>query len=148
MAKKSNSVISTLHTVLADTFVLYVNTHAAHWNVTGPQFAALHEMFGTQYEELHASIDELAERLRALQAHAPSGLAELASGSSIKDGAGQGDAMKMIKALLAGHEIVLKSIDAGLEAAEAAGDEGTLDLLTQRQQAHQKTAWMLRAHLA
>lgn len=147
MTHGSNEVVSSLRTILAETFVLYANTHAAHWNVTGPDFAALHEFFGTQYEELHASVDDIAERLRALDTMAPVGLADLTSGSKVTDGLGTGSATDILKKLITAHDVVIKSLENGIEAADDADDVGTEDLLTQRLQAHQKSVWMLKAHL-
>lgn len=142
MTKKTIPVLSK---VLSETFVLYFNTHASHWNVTGPHFAALHELFGSQYLEMHAAVDELAERLRALEAPAPSGLGDVLSASKIKDGTGKGKAEALIKALLAGHEAIIETIKKGITVSAEEEDKGTEDMLITRLEAHQKMAWMLRA---
>ena len=147
MAKNSKNVINGLRRSLADTFMLYINTQAAHWNVTGPHFAALHELFGEQYEELHKAIDELAERLRALGEPAPAGLVDLAAYASVKDGLGKGKAEAMIKALHDGHVVAVKTLSQAIEAADDADDDVTEDMLIQRKGEHQKMIWMLAALL-
>ncbi|MEZ5914782.1 MAG: DNA starvation/stationary phase protection protein [Parvularculaceae bacterium] len=143
------SVADALNGILADTYVLYQKTHAYHWNVTGPQFPALHTMFEEQYREMWAALDELAERVRALGSFAPtsgqafSNLASIASADAEPPQAGQ-----MVLNLLEGHEALIRRARKALEAAEQAGDVATEDLLTQRIQTHEKTAWMLRATAA
>lgn len=149
-ASRSNSnkaMTEALTGVLADTFVLFVNTQTCHWNVVGPHFAALHDLFGTQYEELHAAVDELAERLRALDAKAPVGVGALKDMSVVSDGLGKGNAMGMIAALAEGHEKAIKRLSAAIDLADDVDDVGTEDLLTGRLEAHQKTLWMLKSHL-
>lgn len=145
--RANKALIDGLTGVLADTFVLFVNTQACHWNVAGPHFAALHELFGTQYEELHDAVDELAERLRALGHLAPVGVAALKGASSLKDGLGNGFAEEMIEALLAAHTQLIANLQLTIELADDVDDNATEDLLIGRLQAHQKTAWMLRALL-
>jgi starvation-inducible DNA-binding protein len=130
--------------VLADTYTLYAKTHAYHWNVTGPQFPALHQMFETQYTDLWGALDDLAERLRALGAFAP-GPADVAARSTIKADNGRAGARQMVLNLLEGHEVLSKALKEGVGVADAAGDEGTADLLTERLRFSEKTAWMLRA---
>lgn len=148
MSKKSNSVVPALNKVLAETFSLSVNTQACHWNVTGPHFAELHTLFEGQYTELNTALDEIAERLRALEAAAPSGVKDMLAESALKDGIGKGKAEGMLANLLAAHEGIIKTIEKAIEYADAADDEGTEDLLIGRLKAHQKTAWMLRAQLS
>jgi starvation-inducible DNA-binding protein len=126
---------------------LYLKTHNFHWNVTGPMFQTLHLMFETQYNELWTAIDLVAERIRSLGAPAPGTYAEFARLSSIKETPGVPKARDMLKQLVLGHEAVVRTARALFPAVENAGDEATADLLTQRIQLHEKTAWMLRALL-
>lgn len=136
-----------LANVLADTYVLYLKTHGYHWNVTGPMFNALHNMFETQYNELWTATDEIAERIRALGVFAPGSGAAFASRTSIEEASGVPDAKEMIRDLAKGHERVAKTAREAFPAAEDAGDQPSMDILTQRMQASEKTAWMLRAML-
>ena len=148
-ANARKAVADALNGVLADTYVLYQMTHAYHWNVTGPQFPVLHAMFEEQYREMWAALDELAERVRALGAFAPTSgkaFAELASIHSAE--AEPPAATAMVKSLLKGHETLIRRARIALETADEAGDVGSEDLLTQRIQTHEKTAWMLRATAA
>ena len=132
---------------MADTYTLYLKTHGFHWNVTGSMFNTLHLMFETQYNELWMSIDTIAERIRALDAFAPGSYAELSKLTSLKEAQGVPHAKEMIVQLLEGHETVIRSARSLSTIAENGGDEATLDLLTQRLQVHEKTAWMLRSLL-
>jgi len=133
---------------LADTYTLYLKTHNFHWNVTGPMFQTLHLMFETQYNELALAVDLLAERIRALGVFAPGSYREFGKLSAIKEAEGVPAAREMIKQLLEGNETVIRTAREVFPAVEKAADEATADLLTQRIQLHEKTAWMLRALLA
>ncbi len=133
--------------VLADSYTLYLKTHNFHWNVTGPQFNTLHVMFETQYTELATAVDEIAERIRALGEPAPGSYSAYADLTSIDEAVGQPRAEEMIRQLTRGNETVVRTARAAFPAAENAGDEATADLLTQRMQQHEKTAWMLRSML-
>jgi starvation-inducible DNA-binding protein len=133
--------------VLADTYTLYLQTHNFHWNVTGPMFQTLHLMFETQYNELALAVDLVAERIRALGHPAPGSYAEFGKLTSIKEGKGVPKATDMIKALVAGQEAVVRTARDVFPVAEKAGDQATMDLLTQRINLHEKTAWMLRSLL-
>jgi len=140
-----------LSRLLADTYTLYLKTHNYHWNVEGPMFNTLHLMFETQYNELALAVDLIAERIRALGEPAPGSYRRYAELSSIAedDDAGPGpDAMTMILRLVEGQEAVVRTARSVFPVAEAATDEPTADLLTQRMQQHEKTAWMLRSMLA
>ena len=137
-----------LSRLLADTYTLYLKTHGFHWNVTGPQFNTLHQMFMVQYTELWDALDVIAERIRSLGHFAPGSGAELAKLSSIEETPGVPDATGMLQALLSGHEALIRTARAVVPLASDADDESTADLLTQRLQIHEKTAWMLRAMLA
>jgi len=133
--------------LLADTYTLYLKTHNFHWNVTGPMFNTLHLMFETQYTELAAAVDEIAERIRALGLPAPGSYAQYAKLSSVKEAEGVPSAEEMIKQLVEGQEAVVRTARKVFPVAEKAGDEPSADLLTQRMQIHEKTAWMLRSML-
>ncbi len=134
--------------LLADSYILYLKTHNFHWNVEGPMFNSLHQMFMDQYTELWNALDLIAERIRALGAYAPGSYKKFAQLSSIPEAEETMPANAMIKQLLEGHEAVAKTARGMFSLAESASDEATLDLLTQRLQLHEKTAWMLRALLA
>jgi starvation-inducible DNA-binding protein len=136
-----------LSRVLADTYTLYLKTHNYHWNVTGPQFNDLHAMFMTQYTELWGAVDLIAERIRSLGHYAPGSYKAFAELSSIKEEEGVPPATRMLENLLAGHETVARTCRDAFPAAEKAHDQPTMDLLTQRLQVHEKTAWMLRSIL-
>jgi len=136
-----------LSRLLADTYTLYLKTHNFHWNVTGPMFQTLHLMFETQYNELALAVDLIAERIRALGYPAPGTYGDYAKLSSIKEEAGVPRADEMIRLLVAGQESVVRTARSIFPAAENAHDEPTADLLTQRMQIHEKTAWMLRSLL-
>jgi starvation-inducible DNA-binding protein len=148
ISKKDRSEIAGgLGRFLADTYTLYLKTHNFHWNVTGPMFQTLHLMFETQYNELWLATDAIAERIRSLGHTAPGTYAEFAKLSSIKEPTGIPKATDMIKQLVEGHEAVVRTGRSLFPAAEKASDEATADLLTQRIQIHEKTAWMLRSLL-
>jgi len=136
-----------LSRLLADTYTLYLKTHNFHWNVTGPMFQTLHLMFETQYNELALAVDLIAERIRALGYPAPGTYAEYSKLSSIKEEAGVPKAEDMIRQLVAGQEAVVRTARSIFPTVEKANDEPTADLLTQRMQIHEKTAWMLRSLL-
>jgi len=136
-----------LSRVLADSYTLYLKTHNYHWNVTGPQFQTLHTMFETQYMALALAVDEVAERIRSLGHPAPGTYAQFVELSAIKESTTIPPAKEMIKKLVEGNETVAKTARAVFPAAEKGSDEASLDLLTQRIQYHEKTAWMLRSLL-
>ncbi|HKP98137.1 MAG TPA: Dps family protein [Fibrobacteria bacterium] len=146
--KERKDIADGLSKMLADTYTLYLKTHNYHWNVTGPMFQTLHLMFETHYNELWIAVDLIAERIRALGFPAPGTYAEFTRLSSIQEEAGVPAAPDMIKKLLQGHEAVVRTSRAAFAVAEKASDQPTLDLLTQRMQVHEKTAWMLRSLLA
>jgi DNA-binding ferritin-like protein (oxidative damage protectant) len=136
-----------LNRVLADTFALYLKTHSFHWNVTGPMFNTLHTMFMTQYTELWNALDEVAERIRALGYPAPGSFSQFGKLASIGEEQGVPKAQEMIRQLVEGHEAVARTARQVFPTAEQANDQPTADLLTQRLQIHEKTAWMLRSLL-
>jgi starvation-inducible DNA-binding protein len=145
--KDREKISNGLSRVLADTYTLYLQTHNFHWNVEGPMFNTLHLMFMTQYTELWTALDAIAERIRALGYPAPATNKSLAALTSIGEVDGVPEAMEMVRLLVKGHEAVARTARAVFSAVEKASDESTADLLTQRLQVHEKTAWMLRSLL-
>ncbi len=137
-----------LQKLLADTATLYLKTHNFHWNVTGPMFSTLHVLFETQYNELWLAEDVIAERIRALGYPVHASHAAWGKATAIHQEEGVPEATEMIRALVTGHETVARTARKLFKPAEKAGDEVTADLLTQRLQIHEKTAWMLRSLLA
>ncbi len=136
-----------LSKLLADTYTLYLKTHNFHWNVTGPMFQTLHLMFETQYTELALAVDLIAERIRSLGVYAPGTYKQFAALSSINEEDGIPKAQDMIRLLVEGQESVVRTARSLYDVVEKANDEATADLLTQRIQLHEKTAWMLRSLL-
>lgn len=146
---KSREVsLDVLGRLLADEHVLYVKTRNFHWNVTGLDFGSLHGLFEKQYDELGETIDEVAERIRMLGGVAPGSMKEFLKLARLDEQpGGKLEAEKMLAALLSDHESVIRSLREGIESVGKAGDAGTNDFLTGILEAHEKTAWMLRAHL-
>ncbi len=136
-----------LSRLLADTYTLYLKTHNFHWNVTGPMFNTLHLMFEAQYTELALAVDLIAERIRSLGVAAPGSYAQFAALTSIREETTVPSAEEMIAQLVQDQETVVRTARAVFPLADEAHDEPTADLLTQRLQVHEKTAWMLRALL-
>lgn len=145
--KDRKEIAKGLSRLLADTYTLYLKTHNFHWNVTGPMFQTLHLMFENQYNELALAVDLIAERIRALGLPAPGTYSEFAELSSIKEDRGTPPAATMLQLLVEGQEAVVRTARSIFPAVERAKDEPTADLLTQRMQIHEKTAWMLRSLL-
>lgn len=146
-ANKRAEIANGLSRVLADTYTLYLKTHNFHWNVTGPMFQTLHLMFETHYNELALAVDLVAERIRALGHPAPGTYQQFVQLSAIKEDDGVPKAEDMIRLLVRGHETVARTAREVFRAAEGGNDQPTCDLLTQRMQVHEKTAWMLRSLL-
>ena len=147
-AEHRAAIAGGLSRVLADSYTLYLKTHNFHWNVTGPMFQTLHLMFEAQYNELALAVDLVAERIRALGFPAPGTYRQFSELSAIKDEDGVPAALDMIRRLVEGHETVARTAREVFRAADEASDQPTCDLLTQRMQVHEKTAWMLRSLLA
>ena len=145
--EERRTIADGLGRLLADTYVLYGKTHGFHWNVTGPMFNTLHLMFMEQYTELWTALDEIAERIRALGVMAPHGGRTLAALSSISEAEQHPAALDMVRELVTGHEAVARTARSVFALADAADDQPSADLLTQRLQVHEKTAWMLRSLL-
>lgn len=146
--KDRKKIADGLAHLLADTYTLYLKTHNFHWNVTGPMFNTLHLMFEAQYTELAIAVDLIAERIRALGVFSPGSYREFGKLSSVTEAHGVPDANEMIRQLAEGQETVVRTARSIFPATEAANDEATSDLLTQRMQIHEKNAWMLRSLLA
>ena len=145
--QERRAIAEGLSRLLADTYTLYLKTHNFHWNVTGPMFNALHLMFETQYTELALAVDAVAERIRALGVAAPGSYAQFAQLTRIREETGTPDAMEMVRQLVADQETVVRTAREIFPVVDQANDEPTADLLTQRMQVHEKTAWMLRSLL-
>lgn len=145
--KQREEICEGLGRLLADSYTLYLKTHNYHWNVTGPLFNTLHLMFEQQYTELAAAVDEIAERIRALGFPAPGSYAAFAELTEIEEETDVPSAEQMIANLVKGQETVVRTARKVFPAVEAANDEPTADLLTQRMQIHEKNAWMLRSML-
>ncbi len=142
---QSSPVTQALKNLLADSYVLSLKTQNYHWNVTGPNFHALHLMFETQYTELAVAIDEIAERIRALGEKAPGTFEAYSALTSINTPSVDADANAMVKDLLASHEAILKTIKTLQDVASENDDTPSEDLANDRLSVHEKTAWMLRA---
>jgi starvation-inducible DNA-binding protein len=145
--KDRAKIADSLSRVLADSYILYLKTHNFHWNVTGPMFQALHNQFMLQYTEQWNALDMIAERIRALGHPAPGSYKRYAELSSIDEEEGVPSALDMVRQLVAGQEAVARTARAAFKVADAADDQPTADLLTQRMEVHEKNAWMLRVLL-
>jgi starvation-inducible DNA-binding protein len=136
-----------LSALLADSYTLYLMTHNFHWNVTGPQFNSLHAMFMGQYTEQWTAIDIIAERIRALGFPAPGTYGQFARLTSIREPEGVPDANEMVRQLVVAQEATARTARNLFPVVDAARDQPTADVLTQRIHVHEKTAWMLRSLL-
>ena len=141
-------VIKSLRLVVADTYALIGQTHICHWNVRGPAFFSLHTAFEEQYTEMFAAVDELAERIRAIGALAPGGLANLAKMAEIKELKEDASSDEMVEHLSTAHEKLLKDLKSARDVAAEANDSETEDQMIARIQVHQKTLWMLKSFLS
>lgn len=147
MSSQNPQVVQALSGLLADSYTLYVKTHSYHWNVTGPMFTTLHTLFETQYTELALAVDEIAERIRALDAPAPGSYSQFTELATVKEDTGVPKATDMIRNLVADMGTVADSARKLVRAAEEAGDDASVDLGVRRIDVHEKAAWMLRSHL-
>ena len=146
-AAQRTRIAAGLSALLADSYTLYLMTHNFHWNVTGPMFNTLHQMFMQQYTEQWTALDQIAERIRALGHPAPGTYREFAQLASIREVSGVPKAMEMVKLLVAAQEGTARTARKLLPLVSKANDQPTADLLTQRLDVHEKTAWMLRSLL-
>ena len=145
--KRVNGVVDALRQVLADSYALMGQTHICHWNVEGPNFFALHTAFEQQYTELFTAVDEIAERIRALDAYAPGGLGNLAKLAGTKEIAEKATSAQMVKHLADLHGKLIKDAITARDIAADSDDKETEDMMIARIEVHQKTVWMLKAHL-
>lgn len=144
----SNKPVSeALKTVLADSYTLYLKTQFFHWNVTGPHFRSLHLLFEEQYTDLQTAVDELAERIRTLGEVAPGSYKAYSKLTGITEAETVPDAADMVKALVKDQDVILGSLQKTLEAAQKAGDEATVGMVTDRITIHEKNRWMLKSSL-
>jgi starvation-inducible DNA-binding protein len=146
-SKTAHQVAASLNQVLADSYALLSLTHLAHWNVEGPGFFALHTAFQTQYEELFMAVDEIAERIRALQAYALGGLGTLAKVAQMKEFTAPISQVEYVSALIEANEKLVADAEVARDLAGEANDPESQDLMIGRITLHQKTIWMLRSFL-
>lgn len=146
-AQDRADIAAGLSRLLADSFTLYMMTHNFHWNVKGPMFNSLHQMFMVQYTEQWNALDVIAERIRALGHPAPGTFAEFARLTSIEAPEGVPAAKDMIRLLVAAQEATALTARGLYPLVDEANDQPSADLLTQRLEVHEKTAWMLRSLL-
>jgi starvation-inducible DNA-binding protein len=145
--KDRKAIAKGLSELLADSYSLYLMTHNFHWNVTGPMFNTLHNMFMAQYTEQWAALDLIAERIRALGEPAPATYKEFSKLTSIAEVSGTPKALEMVRYLVKAQEATAKTARKLFSLVDKANDQPTADLLTQRLDIHEKTAWMLRSIL-
>lgn len=145
--EQKTALADALKSVMGDTYALYVKTHGYHWNVTGPRFKALHDMFMEQYTELWTALDEIAERIRAIGEFAPGSTEAILANATIEPETTRPVAETMVENLAAGHDMLSATLKKALDVAGEIGDDVTVDLFTQRMTISQKTAWMLRSSL-
>ena len=146
-ANKEPQIVEELNLVLADSYALMALTHLAHWNVEGADFFPLHKAFQEQYENLFEAVDEIAERVRALDAYAIGGLGALAKVAEMEEFKSPLPQKDYVAALIVAHEKVCDDELRTRDAAGAAGDLQTQDLMIKRLQWHEKTLWMLKSYL-
>lgn len=137
-----------LSKVLADTYVLYLKTHNFHWNVEGERFRSLHEMFEDQYRDMWGALDEIAERIRALGEYAPGTYAKFTELATIKENETIPSGQDMLRELIADNEAIAATLAEAIKTVQDAGDEPSAGMLTDRQTAHEKQVWMMKAMLA
>jgi starvation-inducible DNA-binding protein len=143
----NNPVAEILKKVLASSYILSLKTQNYHWNVKGPHFKQLHDLFGEQYNELNTAIDDIAERIRALGINAPANYSIYQSLSEIKDGKEDQDSASMVKDLANDQKKIVDDLNIAIEVAQKAGDESTADLAIGRITAHEKNRWMLESSI-
>ena len=143
--KANKEITEGLTQVLADTFILYFKTHSFHWNVVGPRFRELHELFEEQYTEMWEATDEIAERIRVLKEYAPNSFKDLQNQANLNEVGQTPDAKEMTRQLANDNRTIVDHIYPVLRKAEEAGDEVTVDMLIQRAQIHEENAWMLES---
>lgn len=142
-----DELVQAMKKALADTFAFYLKAHGFHWNVEGRTFCQDHTFFGTIYEEVYSSLDRFAEEIRTMDAYAPASFARFSELTTIEDEIKILSAQGMYEKLLADNSIVMASVEQAYELAEAAHNHGLSNFLAERQDAHAKHAWQLRATL-
>ncbi len=147
-AENRKALADGLSRALADSYTLYLKTHNFHWNVEGPGFQGLHNLFEKQYTDLAEAIDDIAERIRALGHYAPGSYTEFAELASVKEQTQKPDSKSMLRELSEDQDTVVATMRKVIKTAQEADDPASEDLMVSRIQAHEKNAWMLRAHLA
>jgi starvation-inducible DNA-binding protein len=143
----NNPVAESLKKVLASSYILSLKTQNYHWNVKGPHFKQLHDLFGEQYNELNTAIDDIAERIRALGINAPANYSTYQSLSEIEDGKEDQDSISMVKDLANDQKKIVDDLNIAIQVAQKASDESTADLAIGRITAHEKNRWMLESSL-
>ncbi len=143
--KHRKLVAGELSKLLADTYTLYLKTQNYHWNVVGPMFSTLHQMFELQYNELALAVDLIAERIRSLGELAPATYRQFSELTALEEDRDVPDAAEMIRRLVVANEAVVRTAHSAFSAAQEADDQPTVDLLSDRMRAHEKAAWMLRS---
>ena len=146
-SRDRKKIATGLARLLSDSYLLYIKTHNFHWNVTGPMFTTLHTLFETQYTDLALAVDQIAERIRALDEHAPGSYRQFSRLGSITESEKVPAAKDMVRQLVADQEKVIATARKIFPDVSKANDEATADILTHRIQTHEKNAWMLRSHL-
>ena len=141
------NIVQGLEKLLADSYMLYLKTLYFHWNVTGPMFQPLHDVFEGQYQELLLAVDDIAERIRSLGYPAPGTFQQFNRLTSITEDSSVPDTDTMIQILVQDHETVIRTAREVTSVSERGSDVATLDLITKRIEVHEKTAWMLRSFL-
>lgn len=139
----NNLTVQNLEIALANSYALALKTQNYHWNVVGENFKSLHELFGAQYEEISAAIDEIAERIRTLGSKVEGTFENFSKLTAIKSGNKNFGKIEMIQDLISGHEVIINSLKAAIKVAQNEGDEATADMFIGRIQAHEKAVWML-----
>jgi starvation-inducible DNA-binding protein len=147
LAGKDTRVIDALNLLVADTYALMALTHLAHWNVEGADFFALHKAFQDQYEDLFEAVDEIAERVRALDAYAIGGLSLLANTAGMEEFKSPLSQKDYVAALIVANEKLVDDAVRCRDLAGEASDLQTQDLMIKRLQQHEKTLWMLKSYL-
>ena len=142
-----DELVQAMKKSLADTFAFYLKAQGFHWNVEGPNFPQYHALFDTIYNEVYGSIDQFAEEIRSLDAYAPASFARFSELTSLQDEIQILNAQGMLAKLLADNDVVLSSLEQAYELAEVAHNHGLSNFLAERQDAHKKHAWMLKATL-
>jgi starvation-inducible DNA-binding protein len=143
----NKKVAEALYNVVGNSYALALKTQNYHWNVVSANFKSLHELFGSQYEEMSDAIDELAERIRALDINVVASFSAFAKISKIKDGNEKAKAQIMVKELFNDNQTLVKIIGEALKVSQKEGDEATADMLIGRLEVHDKNAWMLKSSL-